>query len=114
MRRKYNKKPKLHVKKGDQVKVLSGINKGMIGKILVVYPLKQKALVQGLNMITKHIKPNTNEEHPGGGRIQTEAPLNVSKLQIIDPRTNKPSRIGRRKTDTGWKRYTKKYNNVID
>jgi len=72
MRRTKNKIPKLHVAKGDQVRVLSGKNRGASGRILRVLPKQQKAVVEGVNMITKHVKPNQN--NPNGDPITMEAP----------------------------------------
>lgn len=106
MRRKFNKIPKLHVKKGDTVKVLSGDDHKATGRVLAVYPRKGTALVEGLNIITKHVKPN--QRNPQGERITTEAPLRVSKLMVVDA-TGKPTRVGRRPADGGgWERYSKK------
>lgn len=105
MRRKHNKIPKLHIKKDDTVKVLSGSDKGKTGRVLEVYPKKGTALVEEVNIITKHIKPN--QENPSGERRTMEAPVRVCKLQVIDPEGN-PTRIGRKRVDGKWVRYSKK------
>lgn len=98
---------KLHIKKGDLVQVLSGDDKGKRGKVLQVFPKKQRALVEGVNFIKKHTKP-TNE-HPNGGIIEQEAPIHISNLNVIDPETDKPTRIGRRLNDDNkLVRYAKK------
>lgn len=111
MRRSHNLIPKLHVKKGDQVKVLSGDDKGKTGRILAVNPRKMLAIVEGINIVTKHQKPN--QKNPQGARVEQEAPLHVAKLQLIEPSTGKPTRIGRQKTEDGWVRVSKKTGNVI-
>lgn len=114
MRRKNNKIPKLHVRKDDTVLVLSGNAdvRGSRGRVLEVYPRKQKALVEGVNIIVRHIRPN--QDYPNGGRVEKEAPIHVSKLMVIDPKSGQPTRIGREKTDRGWKRIAKRTGNRID
>ena len=97
---------KLHIKKGDTVYVLSGEDKGKQGKVLSVNIEEQRAIVEGLNLVSKHTKPNA--KNPQGG-IEQEAPIHVSNLQLIDPKSGKPTRIGRRKNDEGKTvRYSKK------
>ena len=111
MRRKHNKIPKLHVKKGDTVIVLSGKDKGKTGKILKVFPKKRKVIVEGVNLVVKRIKPNSPQEQ---GRIETlEAPIYACKVQLIHPKTGVPTRIGRKLVDGKWVRYTKKEPEVI-
>jgi len=114
MRRTSNLIPKLHVKKGDTVKVLSGRVgvRGEVGRVLEVYPKKQRALVEGVNIIKKHQKPGP--QNPNGAIVEREAPLHVSKLMLIDPTTNKPTRIGRQKTEKGWVRVAKKSGAILD
>lgn len=114
MRRKKNKLPKLHIKKGDTVKVISGDHdlKGKVGRVLVVNPAKQTAIVEDVNLVTRHIKQS--QEHPNGTLLTKEAPVHVSKLQLIDPSSGKPTRIGRRKTENGWVRYAKVSGKDID
>jgi len=112
MRRTHNLIPKLHVKKGDTVKVLSGKDRGKVGEILRVDPAAQKAIVQGVNMVTKHVKPN--QQNPNGARIEMEAPIYVCKLQLIDPKSGKPTRVGRVQGENGsWVRVAKKSGQVI-
>ncbi|MCS6903889.1 MAG: 50S ribosomal protein L24 [Bacteroidia bacterium] len=108
MRRKKNKIPKLHVKVGDLVKVLWGDAdiKGKTGRILKIDFSKRTAIVEGLNLVTKHIKPT--QQNPQGGKITIEAPLPVCKLQLIEPQSGLPTRIGRIKTEKGWKRIAKR------
>ena len=98
---------KLHIKKGDTVYVLSGEDKGKQGKVLSVNIEDQRAIVEGLNLVSKHTKPN--DKNPQGGIVKQEAPIHVSNLQLIDPKSGKPTRIGRRKNDEGKTvRYSKK------
>lgn len=82
---------KLKIKKGDKVVVLSGASKGVKGTVLKMIPDKAKAIVEGVNVIKKHTKPNA--ENPQGGIIETEAPIYVSKLALVDSE-GKPTRVG--------------------
>ena len=82
---------KLKIKKGDKVVVLSGSSKGTKGSVLKVDPEKGKAIVEGVNKIKKHTKPNA--ENPQGGIVETEAPIYVSKLALVDS-NGKPTRVG--------------------
>lgn len=82
---------KLKIKKGDKVVVLSGSSKGTKGSVLKVFPDKGKAIVEGVNRIKKHTKPNA--ENPQGGIVETEAPIYVSKLALVDS-NGKPTRVG--------------------
>jgi large subunit ribosomal protein L24 len=93
MEKKLVKNPKLHVRKGDMVKVLSGKDRGKVAKILKVFPKKGKAIVEGVNMMTKHQRPT--EANPKGQIIKTEAAIYVCKLQVVNPENNLPSRIRR-------------------
>jgi len=98
---------KLHIKKGDTVVVISGESKGQKGKVLEVMAEKQRAIVEGVNMVSKHTKPNA--EHPQGGILKQEAPYHISNLMNVDPSSGKPTRIGRRLNDKGkLVRYSKK------
>lgn len=98
---------KLHIKKGDMVYVNTGENRGATGKVLKVYVDKQRALVEGVNMISKSVKPDA--KHPQGGIVKQEAPIHISNLNVLDPKTGKPTRIGRRLNDEGKHvRYAKK------
>ena len=85
---------KLHIKKGDMVQVNSGDNKGKQGKVLEVLVSKQRAVVEGVNMVKKHTKPNA--KNPQGGIIEKEAPIHISNLQPLDPKTGVPTRVCRR------------------
>jgi len=98
---------KLHIKKGDTVIVNAGVNKGKEGKVLQVFPDKKRAIVEGINMVSKHTKPNA--ENPQGGIIRKEAPIHISNLNLKDPSTGKATRIGRKLGDNGkLVRYAKK------
>lgn len=88
---------KLHIKKGDTVVVLAGDSKGQQGKVLEVLVEKQKAIVEGVNMMSKHTKPNAKS--PQGGIIKKEAPVQVSNLMLIDPASGKPTKVGRKLND---------------
>jgi len=98
---------KLHIKKGDIVFVNSGEDKGRQGKVLEVLVDKNRAIVEGVNLVSKHTKPNA--AHPQGGIIKKEAAIHISNLNVVDPKTGKPTRIGRRlNEDNKLVRYAKK------
>ena len=98
---------KLHIKKGDTVYVNAGEDKGKTGRVLRVLVKEQRAVVEGINMVSKHTKPNA--KHPQGGIITMEAPVHVSNLNLLDPKSNRPTSIGRRIDEAGKKvRYSKK------
>ena len=82
----------LHIKKGDTVYVLSGEDKGKQGRVLSVQVTKQRAIVEGVNIVTKSTKPSA--KHPQGGLIKMEAPIHISNLSLIDPKSGKPTRVG--------------------
>ncbi len=88
---------KLHIKKGDVVFVNAGDDKGKQGKVLEVLPSEERAIVEGINMVTKHTKPNA--KNPQGGIVKQEAAIHISNLNVLDPATGKPTRIGRRYND---------------
>ncbi len=98
---------KLHIKKGDTVYVLSGEDKGQQGRVLSVQAAKQRAVVEGINIVSKSTKPTA--KHPQGGIIKMEAPIHISNLALIDPKSGKPTRVGFRVNEKGEKvRYAKK------
>ena len=98
---------KLHIKKGDTVIVNAGDDRGQKGRVLSVLRSKNRAIVEGINMVSKSTKPNA--KHPQGGIIKMEAPIHISNLSLIDPASGKATRIGRRKNDAGVTvRYSKK------
>jgi len=98
---------KLHIKKGDTVYVNAGDYKGQKGRVLEINKENYKAIVEGVNMVSRHTKPNS--EHPEGGIVKKEAAVDISNLMIVDPSTGEPTRIGRRKNDNNkLVRYAKK------
>jgi large subunit ribosomal protein L24 len=98
---------KLHIKKGDTVVVIAGNNKGKKGRVLEVITEKERALVEGVNMMKKSTKPNAKS--PQGGIIEKEAPVHISNLMLFDAKTGKPTRVGRRLNEEGkLVRYSKK------
>lgn len=97
---------KLKIKKGDQVVVLSGSDKGKQGEVLLVIPHKNKVIVQGVNVIKKHTKPSA--QNPQGGILETEAPIQISNLAIVDPESGKPTRVGYKFEDGKKVRFAKK------
>ena len=111
MVRKKNKQPKLHVIKGDNVKVLSGNAKGKVAKVLEVLPSKNRAIVEGVNIVTKHIKPSAAK--PEGGIEKTEASIHLSNLMVVDPSNGEATRIGRKLVEGKLVRYSKKTGEVI-
>ena len=97
---------KIHIKKGDNVYVNAGNDKGKTGKVLSVDPSKDRAIVEGINMVSKHTKPNAKQ--PQGGIIRKEAGIHISNLQLVDPKTGKPTRVGYRFEGEKKVRYAKK------
>ena len=98
---------KLHIKKGDTVYVNAGEDKGMTGRVLKVIVDKKRAIVEGVNMVSKSTKPNA--KNPQGGIVKQEASIHISNLNPVDPKTGKPTRIGRRLNEAGkLVRYAKK------
>jgi large subunit ribosomal protein L24 len=102
---------KLHVKKGDTVKVIAGDDKGSVGRVLKVYPEKNRAIVEGVNIVKKHTKPNAKNTQ--GGIVEKEASIHISNLMVME--NNVPTRIGRRIDEKTGKlvRYSKKSGEVI-
>ena len=96
----------MHIKKGDTVYVNAGNDKGKTGKVLSVIPSENRAVVEGVNIVKKHTKPNAKQ--PQGGIIDQEAPVNVSNLQLIDPASGKRSCVGHKFVDGKKLRYAKK------
>jgi len=82
----------MHVVKNDVVKILTGKYKGKTGKVLKVFPDKNRIIVEGVNIIKRHTRPS--QKNQKGGIIEKEAPLHVSNVMVIDPKTNQPTRIG--------------------
>lgn len=85
---------KLHIKKGDTVYVNTGEYKGQKGRVLEVIKKSNRAIVEGINLVSKHTKPNAKA--PQGGIIKKESPVHISNLMLLDPKTGTPTRIGRK------------------
>jgi large subunit ribosomal protein L24 len=106
----------IRLKKNDKVKVISGNHKGKEGKILKIFPDKNAVIVEGVNIIKRHTRPN--QKNPQGGITQKEAPIHISNIMLLDPKSNEPSRIGMQiiEGEDGKKkrmRYSKKSGEII-
>ena len=104
---------KLKIKKNDTVVVLAGTSKGKEGKVIKIYSATNRAIVEGVNIASKHTKPNA--ANPQGGIIKQEASINISNLMLVDPKSGQPTRIGRKRDEQTGKlvRYSKKSGEVI-
>lgn len=104
---------KLHIKKGDTVKIIAGNSKGSEGKVIKVLIAQKRAFVEGVNMVSKHSKPNA--ANPQGGIVKQEAPIHISNLMLLDPSSGDSTRIGRKRDEKTGKlvRYSKKSGEVI-
>ncbi|MDQ3536402.1 MAG: 50S ribosomal protein L24 [Bacteroidota bacterium] len=112
MERAKNKQPKLHIRKGDTVKVISGNSRGKTGKILTVLGEKNRAIVEGINLVTKHVKPSATS--PNGGMEKREASVHISNLMLVDPATGEPTKVGRKLDENNkLQRYSKKTGEII-
>jgi len=105
------KMAKLKIKTGDNVVVTTGEHKGSEGKVMRVFLEKNKAIVEGVNMVSKHEKPSAN--NPQGGIAKKEAPIHISNLSLIDPKSGKATRVGYKMEDGKKVRISKKSNQVI-
>jgi len=92
---------KFHIRKGDEVIILAGKNKGEKGKVLKVLVEKERAIVEGWNMVSKSTKPSA--KNPQGGIIKVEAPIHISNLSLIDPKSGKATRVAIKRTEDGKK-----------
>ena len=102
---------KLKIKSGDVVRVIAGDHKGAEGKVLRVYREKNKAIVEGVNMVSKHTKPSA--KNPQGGIVKKEAPIQVSNLSLIDPKSKKAAKVGYKVEGDKKVRFSKKSNQVL-
>lgn len=103
---------KMKIKKGDKVVVTTGRSKGVSGEVLRVIPKENRALVQGANMVKRHTRPTQTST---GGILEKEAPIHISNLALVDPKTSEPTRVGFKTLDDGRKvRFAKKSGEVID
>ncbi len=106
------KQGKIKIRKGDNVQVIAGNSKGLHGKVLEVLVESNRALVEGANIVSKHTKPNA--ANPNGGIVKKEAPVHISNLALLDPKSGKPTRVGRqRDSDNKIVRVAKKSGEVI-
>ncbi|MGY6558489.1 MAG: 50S ribosomal protein L24 [Nitritalea sp.] len=113
MVRKVKMQGKLHIKTGDTVKVISGDEKGKTGKVIAIDREKSRAKVEGLNMVTKHVKPTAS--NPQGGIEKKEAGIHISNLMLVDPKTGEATKTGRKRNENGkLVRYSKKTGEVIN
>lgn len=110
MERKRNTQPKLHIKKGDTVKVIAGDSNGQQGKIILIDIAKKRAIVEGVNMVSKHTKPSAN--NPQGGIEKMEASIHISNLMLVDAK-GIATRTGRKEADGKLVRYSKKSGELI-
>ncbi|MHB1626817.1 MAG: 50S ribosomal protein L24 [Bacilli bacterium] len=105
--------PKVRIKKGDGVVVIAGKDRDKKGKVLAVYPRENRLVVEGVNVVKRHTKPSMSA--PDGGIIEREAPIHVSNVAHVDPKTGGPTRVGYRVLEDGTKvRFAKKSGEVID
>lgn len=107
----------MHVRKGDEVLVISGNYKGQRGRVLKVFPDKNRVIVEGINFIKRHMRPT--QQFPQGGIIEREAPIHASNVMVILPTNGKPTRVSKKVLDGEGKtsrkrvRYSKKYDEII-
>ena len=104
-------KPKYHIKKNDMVQVISGDDKGKKGRVLEVDYRKGRVRVEGINIVSKHTRPN--QQYPNGGIIKKEAPIHISNVLIVDPKSGKGAKVGRRMEGDKLIRYSKKSGEII-
>lgn len=102
----------MHVKKGDKVMVISGKDKGKTGIILAAFPKQDRVLVEGVNIVKKHSKPS--QVNPQGGIISQEAPIHVSNVMPVDPKSGNPTRVGYKTVDGKKVRVATKSGEVLD
>ena len=102
--------PKMNIKKGDRVTVIAGASKGTTGEVLEVLPKVNRVIVEQVNIVKKHQKP-TNEN--AGGIIEKAAPIHISNVMLVDPKSGEPTRIGRKEVDGKLVRYSKKSGEII-
>ena len=102
----------MFVKKGDKVKVITGKDKNKEGVVLTAFPKKDQVIVEGINMMKKHQKPSATA--PQGGIIETEAPIHVSNVMVVDPTTGEATRVGHKEVDGKKVRVSKKTGEVLD
>ena len=102
---------KLKIRTGDTVRIISGDHKGTEGKVMKVFVEKNRAIVEGANMVSKHEKPSA--KNPQGGIVKKEAPIDISNLSLIDGKSGDTTRVGFEMRDGKKVRYSKKSNEVV-
>ena len=102
---------KLKIKSGDTVKVIAGDHKGSEGKVLKVDREKNKAIIEGVNMVSKHTKPSA--KNPQGGIVKKEAPIHISNIALVDPKSKKATKVGTKVEGDKKVRFSKKSNQVL-
>ena len=105
-------KKKFKIKTGDTVMVIAGKDKGKVGKVLKVIPEKERVIVEGVRIVKKHVRPSP--KYPEGGIIEMEAPIHISNVMLVDPKTGKPTRVGIKIIDGKKYRYAKRSGEIID
>lgn len=103
--------PKLNIKKGDQVEVIAGASRGARGEVLEVQVKRNRAIVDGVNFVKKHLRPTETQE---GGIVEVPAPIHLSNLMLVDPKTGDKTRVGRKIVDGKSVRYSKKSGEIIE
>jgi large subunit ribosomal protein L24 len=99
----------MKIKKNDMVMVIAGNSKGKTGKVLRVYPEKERLIIEGVNLVSRHRKPT--QSNPQGGIMRQEAPVNISNVMLLDPKSNEPTRVGKAAIideNTGKTRYVRR------
>jgi len=103
---------KFHIKKGDTVKIISGDSRGKTGKVLSILTKENKALVENINVVSRHTKPTATK--PQGGIVKKEAPVHISNLMLVDPATGEATKTGRKADKEGkLQRFSKKTGEII-
>ncbi len=103
----------MRIKKGDTVEVISGKDKGKRGEVLKAIPKKERVIVEGVNIVNRHVSPT--QDMPQGGIIENEAPIHVSNVQLVCPRCDEKTRVGAERLDDGTKvRKCKKCDEIVD
>ncbi len=104
--------PKLKIKKGDKVVVITGRDKGKSGEVKKVFPAENRVVVDGINMVKRHTSPSAGN---AGGIVEKEASIHVSNVAYVDPKTDKPTRVGYKTLEDGRKvRFAKRSGEIID
>lgn len=112
MERKKNQLPKLNIRKDDMVQIIAGDDRGKKGRVIEVLPKVSKVLVEGVNVVKKHLKPNVSKDHPNGGIIEKEMPIHISNVMFVEGAN--AVRLGRKLNEDGkLQRFSKKSGNLI-